>query len=143
MAAKPSIQSALVIGGCGVLGHRMVTELLKLDPAPQVSVFDLRTAQNRVPSVEYHDVDITDKNAVLDALRKVKPQVIFHTASPPPGLQDLDLYLRVNVEGTRNLLDAAKVSFTSHSSQSHSLTPRLCFLISQYYSQIHPILAAV
>ncbi|TVY89615.1 Sterol-4-alpha-carboxylate 3-dehydrogenase, decarboxylating [Lachnellula willkommii] len=114
MSVPPPIESALVVGGCGVLGHRMVTELLKLDPPPKIAVFDLRTAQNRVqsPSVEYHDVDITNKEAVHAALRKVKPQVIFHTASPPAGLLDLDLYLKVNVEGTRNLLEGGKQAGT-------------------------------
>jgi len=111
MSVPPPIESALVVGGCGVLGRRMVTELLKLDPSPKIAVFDLRTAQNRVqsPFVEYHDVDITDKEAVRAALRTVRPQVILHTASPPAGLLDLGLYLKVNVEGTRNLLEGAKV----------------------------------
>ncbi|TVY35057.1 Sterol-4-alpha-carboxylate 3-dehydrogenase,decarboxylating [Lachnellula subtilissima] len=110
MSVSPPIESALVVGGCGVLGRRMVTELLKLDPSPKIAVFDLRTSQNRVqsPSVEYHDVDITNKEAVRAALHTAKPQVIFHTASPPAGLLDLDLYLKVNVEGTRNLLGGAK-----------------------------------
>ena len=103
------ITSALVVGGCGSLGHRVVEKLLELEPPPQVSVFDLQTIQNRFPSVAYHDVDISVKDQVYSALRKVHPQVIFHTASPPYGLLDLPLYLKVNVEGTRNLLECAKV----------------------------------
>lgn len=104
------IKSALVIGGCGSLGHRTVEQLLKLDPTPQVSVFDIQTANNRVDSVEYYDVDITDRDQVYAALEKARPEVIFHTASPPAGLSDLPLYMKVNVEGTRNLLECAKVS---------------------------------
>ncbi|KAE8445259.1 hypothetical protein EG329_013631 [Mollisiaceae sp. DMI_Dod_QoI] len=108
MDSTQRIKSALVVGGCGSLGHRIVEGLLKLDPPPQVSVFDLQTKNNRVPSVEYYEVDITTKDEVHSALRKAQPQVIFHTASPPPSLSDLDLYMRVNVGGTRNLVECAK-----------------------------------
>jgi nucleoside-diphosphate-sugar epimerase len=114
MASNQLIKSAVVVGGCGSLGHKLVRALLELTPAPQVSVFDLRTTQNRYPSVEYYDVDISNKDEVYTALRKAHPQVVFHTASPPPSLLDLDLYMKVNVEGTRNLLDGAKVRTQPH-----------------------------
>jgi sterol-4alpha-carboxylate 3-dehydrogenase (decarboxylating) len=113
MDSTQPIKSALVIGGCGSLGHRVVEELLKLEPLPQVSVFDLQTTQNRFPSVEYYDVDISNKDQVYSALSKTRAQAIFHTASPPPSLLDLALYLKVNVDGTRNLLECAKVSLES------------------------------
>jgi nucleoside-diphosphate-sugar epimerase len=87
-----------------------VEQLLKLDPAPQVSVFDIQTKVNRIEGVEYYDVDITDKQQIFSALEKARPEVIFHTASPPAALSDLPLYMRVNVDGTRNLVECAKVS---------------------------------
>lgn len=110
MSAKQNITAALVVGGCGNLGHKVVTQLLKLDPIPRVFVFDLNTTNNRVSVVEYYDVVITSKTQVDAALDKTRPQVIFHTASPPPALNDLPFYLKVNVEGTRTLLVSAKVS---------------------------------
>lgn len=103
-----SIKSALVIGGCGSLGHRTVEQLLKLKPTPQVSVFDIQTKLNRIPGAEYYDVDITDKKQIYSALEKARPEVIFHTASPPAGLSDLPFYMKVNVEGTRKLVECAK-----------------------------------
>jgi len=109
-SSATKIRSALVIGGCGSLGHRTVEQLLQLDPAPQVSVFDIQTKVNRIEGVEYYDVDITDKQQVYSGLEKSRPQVIFHTASPPAALSDLPLYMRVNVDGTRNLVECAKVS---------------------------------
>ena len=110
-SAKP-ITSALIVGGCGSLGCQIIKQLLALEPAAHVSVFDLAapTAQSRIASVEYHEVDITARDQIDVALRKVQPEVIFHTASPLPTLLDLPLYLRVNVEGTRNLVESAKVS---------------------------------
>jgi sterol-4alpha-carboxylate 3-dehydrogenase (decarboxylating) len=112
MSSKQDITSSLVIGGCGNLGHNVVNQLLKLEPPPKVSVFDLHTTQNRFEGVGYYDVDITNESQVDSALSKTRPQVIFHTASPPPALVDLPLYLKVNVEGTRILLQSAKVSLT-------------------------------
>jgi len=108
MSSTQNITSALVIGGTGNLGHNVVKQLLKLDPPPKVYVFDLNTSQNRAAGVEYYDVDITNRTQVDSALSKTRPQLIFHTASPPPALPDLELYLRVNVEGTRILLQSAK-----------------------------------
>jgi sterol-4alpha-carboxylate 3-dehydrogenase (decarboxylating) len=117
MSTGPSsITSALVVGGVGSLGRQTVKQLLALEPPPvKVSVFDLRSPppEHRIASVEYHEVDITARDQVDAALAKVQPQVIIHTASPLPTLLDLDLYLRVNVEGTRNLVESAKVSSAS------------------------------
>ncbi|TGO48779.1 hypothetical protein BCON_0230g00220 [Botryotinia convoluta] len=58
----------------------------------------------------YHEINISDKEQVNSALGTLKPipSVIFHTVSPPFGLLDLELYLRVNVEETRNLLESAE-----------------------------------
>jgi FlaA1/EpsC-like NDP-sugar epimerase len=109
-SSASKIKSALVIGGCGSLGHHTVEQLLKLEPTPRVSVFDIQTKHNRVTGVDYYNVDITDKNQISSALSKACPDVIFHTASPPAGLSDLPLYMRVNVGGTRNLVECARVS---------------------------------
>ncbi|EHK96061.1 putative Sterol-4-alpha-carboxylate 3-dehydrogenase, decarboxylating [Glarea lozoyensis 74030] len=116
------IQSALVIGGCGSLGHRTVEQLLKLEPTPQVAVFDIQTKINRIQDVNYYDVDITNKDQIYSALERSRPEVIFHTASPPAALSDLPLYMRVNVDGTRNLIECAKVGafvYTSSASVVH------------------------
>jgi sterol-4alpha-carboxylate 3-dehydrogenase (decarboxylating) len=106
------MEPVLVIGGCGALGHRLVAELLRLDSPPHhVYVFDVRTENNRVDTVEYYNVDITSKDQVTATLQRLSPlpEVIIHTASPPPGLLDLALYIKVNVEGTKNLLECAEV----------------------------------
>ncbi|KAI9643946.1 hypothetical protein NHQ30_007297 [Ciborinia camelliae] len=111
MNTSQPINSVLIVGGCGALGHRLVTELLGLETPPeQIYVFDLQTQQNRITTVQYHDVDISSREQVYSALGALTPvpEVIFHTASPPFGLLDLELYPKVNVEGTRNLLECAE-----------------------------------
>jgi len=107
--------SVLVIGGCGFLGHHIVSQLLEPSTAG-VSVLDLRTTHNRLPRASYYDADITSAAAVREVLEKVKPQIIIHTASPATVSDGSSaaqkknaksMYHKVNVEGTRNLIDRA------------------------------------
>ncbi|MCJ1257349.1 erg26, C-3 sterol dehydrogenase [Lignoscripta atroalba] len=98
--------SVLVIGGCGFLGHHIVTQLTSGTSA-RVSVLDLRTTSNRVRSVSYYDGDITSVTDVRSVLRQVRPEIIIHTASPIATARNTDLFYKVNIEGTRNLLACA------------------------------------
>ena len=108
--------SVLVIGGCGFLGHHIVSQLLEPSTA-KISVLDLRTTKNRLQGATYYDGDITSPSTVRDVLQKVKPQIIIHTASPTQvqeGAQTAaqkkkarQMYYKVNVEGTRTLIEQA------------------------------------
>ncbi|MCJ1468306.1 erg26, C-3 sterol dehydrogenase [Pseudocyphellaria aurata] len=109
--SKPvkSLGSVLVIGGCGFLGHHIVSQLRESYTA-QVSVLDLRTDRNRIPSISYYDGDITSEADVTRVLEEVKPNVIIHTASPAfvaDDGQNKPVYKKVNVDGTRNLIELA------------------------------------
>ena len=99
--------SILVVGGCGFLGHHIVSQLL--DSCPRISVIDVRTVRNRFDSVSYYEVDLTDKGALLSAVERIRPQAIIHTASPIATSFEgsSEVYYKVNVEGTRNLLECA------------------------------------
>ena len=107
--------SVLVIGGCGFLGRHIVSQLLEPSTS-KVSVLDLRTTNNRLPGASYYDADITSPESVRSVLEKVKPQIVIHTASPV-AIQDnasaaqkrgaKALYHKVNVEGTRILVEQA------------------------------------
>ena len=107
--------SVLVVGGCGFLGHHIVSQLLAPSTA-HVSVLDLRATQNRLPNVTYYSADITSPKAVLSIFMEAKPTIIIHTASPPvvnDGQSSAqkkvakELFYKVNVEGTRNLIEQA------------------------------------
>ena len=101
------LDSVLVVGGCGFLGHHIVSLLSKF--SSDVSVFDLRTTQNRFPSVKYFDGDITDRKAISSVIQETKPSVVIHTASPVVASIEgnTSLYHKVNVDGTRILLECA------------------------------------
>jgi sterol-4alpha-carboxylate 3-dehydrogenase (decarboxylating) len=99
--------NVLVIGGCGFLGHHIV-DALQNRPGTTVSVFDLSVQRNRFPGISYHSGDICSRSDVSNVLEIEKPSVIIHTASPKPlMLTAMSLYERVNIEGTKNLLDCA------------------------------------
>lgn len=114
--SSPKIpNSVLVIGGCGFLGRHIVSQLLEPSTS-KVSVLDLRTTKNRLPGASYYDADITSPEAVRSVFEEVKPQIIIHTASPT-AVEDgasasqkrvaKALYNKVNVGGTRNLIEQA------------------------------------
>lgn len=105
-------KSVLVVGGCGFLGYHIVNQLLQVQA--RVSVLDLKLDHNRIDSVDYINGDITNKKDVQRILARLQPDVIIHTASPTALASDSDVYFRVNVDGTRNLLESARSIKTVH-----------------------------
>ena len=105
--ANQSLGSVLVVGGCGFLGHRIVRQLLESCAASEVTVVDIRTDRNQHDAVAYRNADISSKREVQSIFDQVRPRVVFHTASPPAFGHDMNFYMRVNVNGTRNLVECA------------------------------------
>jgi sterol-4alpha-carboxylate 3-dehydrogenase (decarboxylating) len=128
--------NVMVVGGCGFLGWHIVDHLLNFPsetdpsvalPKPQgdarfdyptlasrypdykakVSVVDLRTNNNRLPGAEYYEGDITSAESMLKVFRAVQPDLVIHTASPSPIDANNELLRKVNVDGTRTLLEVA------------------------------------
>ncbi|KAL8806874.1 MAG: hypothetical protein Q9223_004717 [Gallowayella weberi] len=106
MSSILSQKSVLVVGGCGFLGHHIVTQLLENNA--HVSVLDYKLDRNRIDNVIYHSANISIKADVERIINAVRPQVIIHTASPTALASDPALYFAVNVDGTRNLLECAR-----------------------------------
>ncbi|OAX83106.1 hypothetical protein ACJ72_02531 [Emergomyces africanus] len=118
----------VVIGGCGGLGHHIVKRLLEKKDASNIIVFDLNIDRNIYPGVRYIRGSITSRDDVQQLIQGVKPRVIFHTASPILMAQknSNEIFERVNIGGTRNLLDVIRdarsvkaVVYTSSSSVVH------------------------
>jgi len=108
--SKSPLGKVVVIGGCGFLGHHIVNLLLS-SYSCKVSVVDLFTNRNRRPDsdgVSYYDGDITSISSLTSIFEKIKPDVVIHTASPNlVGANDA-LYYKVNVEGTKCVIEACK-----------------------------------
>jgi sterol-4alpha-carboxylate 3-dehydrogenase (decarboxylating) len=90
------LNSVLVIGGCGFLGHHVVKILQEYHPETNISVLDLRTNVNRFPGITYYDGDITSRTSVDNVLEKEKPEIVIDTVSPVHGLGK-EIYFKVNV----------------------------------------------
>jgi UDP-glucuronate 4-epimerase len=113
----------LVTGGAGFIGSHVCERLLGLghavwafddlndfyDPAiKQRAIDELRASGKR-----FHFVrgDITDRRALEELFDGVRLDQVIHLAARAgvrPSLQEPALYQRVNVEGTVNLLEAAR-----------------------------------
>ena len=100
----------LVVGGTGFAGSRLVARLLK-----ENSIFSVDSLTSKEPdaaarynNVKYHVANIADTDAVEKVLHISKPQVVFHMASPRAFVHRWPVYERVNVRGTRNLLDSCQ-----------------------------------
>lgn len=119
------LSPAIVTGGCGFLGSHLVERLLR-DHQCRVHVLDIQTdPHGRMPGAVYHTCDITSAKDVESAFLEIKPRTVFHVVSPDPLSHDHARFQRVNVDGTRHLLNAARTVgtqafvYTSTSSVIH------------------------
>ncbi|OLL26523.1 Sterol-4-alpha-carboxylate 3-dehydrogenase, decarboxylating [Neolecta irregularis DAH-3] len=102
------LKSVLVIGGSGFLGSAIVAELVALNPAPKVAVFDLKIREDtKYPNVSYYTGDLLNSEDMRSAIKSSDATVILHTASPVHGLAR-DVYMKINVEGTGNIIEVSK-----------------------------------
>ena len=115
----------LVTGGAGFIGSHVCERLLGLGHAvwtfddlnsfydPAIKQRGLQTLQSLGKPFTFVRGDLTDR-AALDALfGSVKFDQVIHLAARAgvrPSLQEPALYQRVNVEGTVNLLEAARLA---------------------------------
>lgn len=107
----------LVTGAAGQLGHDVMNELDKngiqgvgTDLKPEYAGIQDGSAVTKAP---YISLDITDRDAVLDAVKELNPDVIIHCAAwtAVDLAEDEDkqpLVKKINVDGTQNLADAAR-----------------------------------
>ncbi|EOA86114.1 hypothetical protein ACJQWK_11841 [Exserohilum turcicum] len=104
----------LIFGGCGFLGHHLVREFARATPNTKVAVVDVNTERNRDPNATYYTANITKRDEIAKVFQEVKPQVVLHTISPNPFEIDHSLLEKVNVIGTKNIVDCAKEVGTVH-----------------------------
>jgi len=106
--------NALITGVSGFVGPYLADHLLEENH--HVSGFD--KYENELNGVRVYKADILDKKKVFSIVAETKPDCIFHLAaqsSVEKSFEMPDLTMRVNVEGTKNLLDAVAESKISPS----------------------------
>lgn len=120
------VNTAVVTGSCGLIGSevtrffaRMGFRITGIDDNHRAVFFGpegdtswvLSQLKREIPTYEHAGIDIRDRQAVLDLIREVKPQLIIHTAAQPShdraaAIPFLDF--EVNALGTLHLLEAAR-----------------------------------
>jgi UDP-glucuronate 4-epimerase len=113
----------LVTGGAGFIGSNLCERLLQSGHSvrafddlnnfydPKLKQANIRSIQALGKSFEFVHGDITDRAALDEVLDGAKFDQIIHLAARAgvrPSLLEPALYQRVNVEGTANLLEAAR-----------------------------------
>jgi dihydroflavonol-4-reductase len=99
--------TTLVTGATGTVGNAIARALRAEGRAVRALVRDPERARSLVPSdVELATGDVADPGAVRRAVAGC--DVVYHAAGlPEQWLPDVQMFERVNVEGTRHVLDAA------------------------------------
>jgi len=106
--------NVLVTGGAGFLGRFIVDAILEKHQDWTITVFDLVGPGHARSNVRYEVGDVTVDSSVRSVIRKAEPCAIIHAAGIVPELAErygrrLEAQVfRANVEGTRNMLAAAK-----------------------------------
>lgn len=104
----------LVTGGAGFIGRALVQRCL--DDGHRVAVLDDFSAGSRHHldpfrgQIDVYELDVLDRTGVDDVIASARPSAVFHLAALhyiPDCNAHPDRTLRVNVEGTHTVFDAA------------------------------------
>lgn len=107
----------LVTGGCGFLGTSIIARLLEAKRfiITAIDINPPSLGRNAFPSrVRYVRADILDTSTLEKVFKEVRPTIVVHTASvfflgaKRYSMQDQDAVFKVNIEGTRNVLEASR-----------------------------------
>src|ERR1700755_2135397 len=102
----------VITGGCGFLGSSVAAQLLRRDDIDELVLFDNSSAAVRLPEdrrLRRTTGDIADRKT-LRAVITAGTGSVFHLAAVVSGQAeaDTDLGYRVNLDGTRAVLDACR-----------------------------------
>ena len=113
-------KTVIVTGAAGSIGAEIVNQIAKFNPHRIVIVDQAETPLNTIqlkmaaafPQItcEYELVDVTNTKEIQSVFEKYKPEIVFHAAAYKhvPVLENNFMQaIKVNVFGTKNVLDAA------------------------------------
>ena len=123
----------LITGAAGFVGSAILKAILLEYPSATVGVVDLNVTRlhedfKKNERIKIYQADITAPESIRSAIASFKPTAIIHTAGLVPTLSERHsrrlqtLVYQVNVEGTRNVIDAA----VSHGTPALVYTSSCC-----------------
>lgn len=104
----------LITGGAGYIGSTLIKFLSKKHPDWQLLTTDIKPLpfSENLKNLEFQFLDISEREKVIQLIQTWKPNSIVHLASilnPPPGMSEAT-QRKIDVEGTKNVLDGAVLS---------------------------------
>jgi len=104
-------KTVFITGITGFAGSHLAKKIL--EDRPNFRIFGLKRKESSIErikeiidSVELFEGDITDKNSLDEAIRQTQPNYIFHLAASTSKSVEDKTYWKINVDGTRNLLES-------------------------------------
>ena len=107
----------LVTGGSGYFGSLLINKLL--EKGFDVGSLDINKSDDLPSGVMFHQIDVRDVDSLKEGL--LGYDLIFHNVAQVPLAKNKKLFWEVNVEGTKNVCEAAisnniqKIVYTSSS----------------------------
>jgi UDP-glucose 4-epimerase len=96
----------LVTGGAGFLGSHVVAALAAHPGVERVVAGDIRRPQDLPAGAVFEHCDVTEAGTLQPVLQRHGIDVVVHLAAIVSPGRDHDLEYRVDVEGSRNVLEA-------------------------------------
>lgn len=101
---------AIVTGVPGWLGSRLVEKLAETGREVRAAKFKGTPYDSTSPNVKVFNCDVTEPNSLLPLFSDSYGATVFHCAGIIHPTKGRKQFYDVNVEGTRNMLDAASVA---------------------------------
>ncbi len=109
-------KKVIITGGAGFIGAELAR--LSVKSGYRTIVVDSLTYagdRERLKEIEkeiaFYKIDITEREPVFEVFQREKPDIVFHLAAESHvdrSILDPSLFLKTNIIGTQNLLDASK-----------------------------------
>lgn len=102
----------VITGGSGYIGTRLTEFLIGREDTELVAIADVKPPRYPRAKVEFHRVDVRDRDAVRALLERVKPDALVHLAFILNPIRDEAAMYDIDVNGTLYVLDAASAAGT-------------------------------
>jgi UDP-glucose 4-epimerase len=104
----------LITGGSGYIGSRLVDHLSRRSDVERIVICDVQPPRGYKPKTEFQRLDVRDRQAVRSVVEGANADALVHLAFILNPVHDEDLMYDVDVNGTRNVLEAASLAGTQH-----------------------------